>query len=78
MLVMGALDAGELEQALSRGADVVVWREDQVRAVSAAGGGRVHVKLDTGMGRLGTREADQALERSWRRPARHRGSCWRA
>ena len=29
-------------------------------AVSAAGGGRVHVKLDTGMGRLGTRDPAQA------------------
>ena len=60
ILVMGALDAGELAQALSVNADVVVWREDQVRAVADAGGGRVHVKLDTGMGRLGTREAGQA------------------
>ncbi len=60
LLVMGALDAGELERALSVGADVVVWREDQVRAVADAGGGRVHVKLDSGMGRLGTREAGQA------------------
>ena len=60
VLVMGALDAGELEQALSVRADVVVWREDQVRAVAEAGGGRVHVKLDTGMGRLGTREVGQA------------------
>ena len=32
MLVMGALDAGELEQALPRAADVVIWREDQLRA----------------------------------------------
>ncbi len=60
LLVMGALDAGELERALSVSADVVVWREDQVRAVADAGGGRVHVKLDTGMGRLGTRETGQA------------------
>ena len=60
ILVMGALAAGELEQALGAGADVVVWREDQVQAVSDAGGGRVHVKLDTGMGRLGTREASRA------------------
>jgi alanine racemase len=60
ILVMGPLEQGELEQALSVGADVVIWREDQLRAVTGAGGGRVHVKLDTGMGRLGTRETSQA------------------
>jgi alanine racemase len=37
-----------------------VWREEAVRAVAARGGGRVHVKLDTGMGRLGTRDAAEA------------------
>jgi alanine racemase len=31
-----------------------------VRAVADAGGGRVHVKLDSGMGRLGTRDAEHA------------------
>ncbi|HUH81684.1 MAG TPA: alanine racemase [Solirubrobacteraceae bacterium] len=60
ILVMGALAASELEQALGAGADVVVWREDQLHAVIDAGGGRVHVKLDSGMGRLGTREPSQA------------------
>ncbi len=40
--------------------DVVVWSERQVEAVRAAGGGRVHVKLDSGMGRLGTRDPVQA------------------
>ena len=60
ILVMGALEPGELEQALGAGADVVIWREDQLKAVVQAGGGRVHVKLDTGMGRLGTRESAQA------------------
>ncbi len=60
LLVMGALTAGELDQALAAGADVVAWREQFVRAVAAAGGGRVHVKLDTGMGRLGTRDAEGA------------------
>jgi D-serine deaminase-like pyridoxal phosphate-dependent protein len=31
-----------------------------VAAVAARGGGRVHVKLDTGMGRLGTRDPQEA------------------
>jgi alanine racemase len=60
LLVMGALTEGELEQALGSRADVVVWREEDVRAVAAAGGGRVHVKLDSGMGRLGTRDVEEA------------------
>jgi alanine racemase len=60
VLVMGALSGVELEEALAADADVVVWSERQVEAVRAAGGGRVHVKLDTGMGRLGTRDPAQA------------------
>ena len=39
---------------------MVVWSERYLRAVAAAGGGRVHVKLDSGMGRLGTRDPGQA------------------
>jgi alanine racemase len=42
---------------------VVAWREQFVRAVAAAAGdrpARVHVKLDTGMGRLGAKDPDRA------------------
>jgi alanine racemase len=60
ILVMGALTEQELAQALAADADVVVWSERQVQAVRSAGGGRVHVKLDSGMGRLGTRDPAQA------------------
>ncbi len=60
LIVMGALSSPELAQALAVDADVVVWSEPDVEAVAAAGGGRVHVKLDSGMGRLGTRDAGQA------------------
>src|SRR5581483_11682403 len=60
ILVMGALADSERATALQARADVVVWRERDVDAVAAAGGGRVHVKLDTGMGRLGTRDAELA------------------
>ncbi len=60
LLVMGALSECELREALDAQADVVVWTEQHVRAVGEAGGGRVHVKLDTGMGRLGTRDPLQA------------------
>jgi alanine racemase len=57
ILVMGALSPGELDVALAASADVVAWDERFVDAVAARGGGAVHVKLDTGMGRLGTRDA---------------------
>ncbi len=57
ILVMGALSLPELRDALALDADVVVWSERYVRGVAEAGGGRVHVKLDSGMGRLGTRDA---------------------
>jgi alanine racemase len=60
VLVMGALSPAELKEALAADADVVVWHERDVDAVAAAGGGRVHVKLDSGMGRLGTRDAAEA------------------
>jgi alanine racemase len=60
ILVMGALTSVELSEALAAGGDVVVWNERYLQAISAAGGGRVHVKLDSGMGRLGTRDPEQA------------------
>ncbi len=60
VLVMGALSGVELEEALAADGDVVVWNEQQVRAVADAGGGMVHVKLDSGMGRLGTRSVEVA------------------
>jgi alanine racemase len=59
ILVMGALSGAELDVALAAGAEVVAWDEAFV-AAAARLGGRVHVKLDTGMGRLGTRDPAQA------------------
>ena len=60
LLVMGSLLGADLAAALAADADVVAWREAFVDAVAARGGGRVHVKLDTGMGRLGTRDPEEA------------------
>jgi alanine racemase len=62
ILVMGALSTEELPVALGAGADVVAWSEPFVAAVARAASEpvRVHVKLDTGMGRLGTRSVDEA------------------
>jgi alanine racemase len=60
IIVMGALNEDGLRRSLAAGGDVVVWSRRGLDAVIAAGGGRVHVKLDSGMGRLGTAEAEQA------------------
>lgn len=65
ILVMGALSAEELPTALGARADVVAWDErfvERLRALctQAATPIRVHVKLDSGMGRLGTRDPDTA------------------
>ena len=56
VLVMGALTKDELGVALEADADVVAWTGE-----IAAAAPRVHVKLDTGMGRLGTKDRDLAL-----------------
>lgn len=56
ILVMGALTRAELELALAADADLVAWSEAFLDWAIALGGARVHIKLDTGMGRLGTRD----------------------
>jgi len=60
LVVLGALSPEELDVALAAGAEVVAWSEPFVRGVRARGGAPVHVKLDTGMGRLGTRDPEEA------------------
>jgi alanine racemase len=57
-VVMGAIADDELGLALGAGADVVAWTHAFVERLPA--GTRVHVKLDTGMGRLGTRDPQEA------------------
>ena len=59
VLVMGALSDEELPVALAADADVVAWRGAFLERLPV--GTRVHVKLDTGMGRLGTRDRDEAV-----------------
>lgn len=59
LLVLGALTDAELDVALAADADVVAWDESFVAALRGRGA-RVHVKLDTGMGRLGTRDPEHA------------------
>jgi alanine racemase len=66
VLIMGALAGrAEIERAIELQADIVVWRERAVTlaaevAALVSGVARVHVKLDTGMGRLGTRDREEA------------------
>jgi alanine racemase len=54
ILVMGALTREEQRLAREVEADVVAWTPD-------VEGDRLHVKLDTGMGRLGTKDWDEAI-----------------
>jgi alanine racemase len=66
LLAMGALTESEVEIALGAGAEVGVWSESfrsllADRARAAGRPARVHVKLDSGMGRLGTFDADEVL-----------------
>jgi alanine racemase len=63
---MGALTVQELPMALGAEADVVAWSEEFVAAVARTARAlerpiRTHVKLDTGMGRLGTRDPDEGV-----------------
>src|SRR3954451_4138600 len=58
LLVMGALDDEELTVALEADADVVAWTDEFLDALPE--GARAHVKLDTSMGRLGTRDPELA------------------
>ena len=65
ILVMGALTPEDAVTALGAEAEVVAWREGFVERLSSlASSGRqrqrVHVKLDTGMGRLGTGDREEA------------------
>jgi alanine racemase len=60
LLVMGALTSADLQTALHADADIAVWTSELLDAV-AEHQARVHVKLDSGMGRLGTKDESEAL-----------------
>ena len=62
VLVMGAISAQELPVALAARADLVAWSERFVADVAAAASApvRMHVKFDSGLGRLGTRDLQHA------------------
>jgi alanine racemase len=66
ILTMGALSASELLQALRAGSEIAVWRPGFLEAAAAraaelGAAARVHVKYDSGMGRLGERDPDAVL-----------------
>jgi alanine racemase len=58
LLVMGALTAEEAHALVQGGIDLVAWTPGFVESLSSDA--RVHVKLDTGMGRFGARDPEQA------------------
>jgi alanine racemase len=67
LLTMGALTAQEVDPVLSAGSELAVWRDDFRRLVAdrARAHGhpaRVHVKYDSGMGRLGNSDVGEVLE----------------
>jgi alanine racemase len=66
ILTMGALTGAELDTALRAESDVAAWRPEFAELVAKRGVDlgvrpRVHVKYDSGMGRLGERDADAVL-----------------
>lgn len=67
LLTMGALTPDEVDVVLAAGSELSVWRRgflDLVAARARALGrpARVHVKHDSGMGRLGSREQGEVLD----------------
>jgi len=66
LLTMGALTPDDLDTALAAGSEVAVWRDGFRQLVSARGRAqgrpvRVHVKFDSGMGRLGNPDPGEVL-----------------
>jgi len=66
ILVLGALTHEDAKLAIESMADIVVWDEGFTRELpnlrpAGAARVRVHVKYDTGLGRLGTKERELAL-----------------
>src|SRR5581483_6707579 len=66
LLTMGALTETELDIALEARSDITAWRPAHAELAATRGADRgvrprVHVKYDSGMGRLGERDADAVL-----------------
>ena len=66
ILTMGALTSGEIDIALEADSDIAAWRPGFAELAAARGAElgvrpRLHVKYDSGMGRLGERDAEAVL-----------------
>jgi alanine racemase len=66
LLTMGVLDERDLDAALAAGSEVALWHEEfrglaAARARAQGRPARVHVKYDSGMGRLGNRDPEAVL-----------------
>jgi alanine racemase len=66
LLTMGALTVEEVDSVISAGSELVVWREEFRRVIAARARAhghraRVHVKYDSGMGRLGNFDPGEVL-----------------
>jgi alanine racemase len=67
ILTMGAVSTAELDAALRARSELAVWRREFLEEAAAAGANagvrpRIHVKYDSGMGRLGDRDPERVLE----------------
>jgi len=67
LLVLGPLREMEVEEAVHLNVEIVVWSEDllaeaALRAQDVGRAARVHVKLDTGMGRFGVGDPECASQ----------------
>jgi alanine racemase len=67
LLTMGALTEEEVDAVISAGSELALWRDDIRRVVAARARAhghraRVHVKYDSGMGRLGNADAAETIE----------------
>jgi alanine racemase len=65
VLVLGPVHADEVEEVVAVGMDVTVWQEDLLAGLAELAEefgrtARVHVKLDSGMGRFGERDPERA------------------
>ena len=61
VLVMGSVESSDVPTLCRANCDIVCWTGDALDWAIEAGGVRVHIKIDSGMGRLGTRDPEEAV-----------------